>query len=61
MAQKRITKQKSWEKEAQAEAAAKTAEEEKGIKEETDELLDEIDMLLEEQDVLVSYRQRGGE
>ena len=61
MAQKRITKPKSWEKEEKAAADAKAAEQDRTIVEDSDELLDEIDSLLEGQEVLASYRQRGGE
>lgn len=60
-ARTRITKQKSWEKEAKAEESTKKAEEEKSITDESDDLLDEIDGLLEDQEVLVKFRQRGGQ
>lgn len=62
MAQQRVTKPKSWEKEQKEVEAAKQASVEKeDIKGKTDDLMDEIDSLLEEQDVLVNYRQKGGE
>jgi len=62
MAQKRVTKPKSWDKEQKEAEAAKQAEVDKeDIKAKSDDLMDEIDTLLEEQEILVSYRQRGGQ